>query len=432
MNDHIIENGGILPFPRLWTRWERRVWLLALFLACAIAYSARATMPLCIVEISKKYGWNKTESGAVLSAFFWGYTLTQVLGGYLSDRFGAELVMTLAMIGWTSLTVITPLMVQSWMAPSHNSLLFTFVVLRMLTGCVQGLHFPSMNSLLPHRVPPAERAFSLSFATSGSHFGTLSIGVFGSVLLQSLGWMYPFYFIGILGFTWVTVMWFLFLADNWHVNTTSVYSKSELVKSVPWCTLFQRLPFWAVVIGQFCHTWVFFLLFSWLPTYFKESFPNASDWVFNAVPWIISIPCQWFSGWLADYLVMKGYPTIVVRKSIQTLSFCGAGGSLVLMSLTGTNYYMALFCTSASIAFCAFHHSGVVVNVQDIAPMYAGSVFGLINTAGAIPGFIAVYVAGYLLQISSGSWAVVFNSTAAICFVGSAVFAVFATADKIV
>ena len=29
-------------------------------------------------------------------------------------------------------------------------------------------------------------------------------------------------------------------------------------------------------------------------------------WVFNAVPWLVTIPCQWVSGWLSDRLVRIG------------------------------------------------------------------------------------------------------------------------------
>jgi len=34
----------------------------------------------------------------------------------------------------------------------------------------------------------------------------------------------------------------------------------------------------------------------------------------------------------------------------------------------------------------SFHNTAVVVNPTDIAPKHSGSVFGIINAAGAIPG----------------------------------------------
>ena len=76
--------------------------------------------------------------GSVLSAFFWGYATTPVLGGYLSDRFGAKVVMISAMIGWSALTLITPLMTRACCDESRATVLHMFVILRVLTGCVQG------------------------------------------------------------------------------------------------------------------------------------------------------------------------------------------------------------------------------------------------------------------------------------------------------
>lgn len=36
--------------------------------------------------------------------------------------------------------------------------------------------------------------------------------------------------------------------------------------------------------------------------------------------------------------------------------------------------------------FAGFHNSAVIVNPQDLAPNHSGSVFGIMNAVGAIPG----------------------------------------------
>ena len=36
--------------------------------------------------------------------------------------------------------------------------------------------------------------------------------------------------------------------------------------------------------------------------------------------------------------------------------------------------------------FAGFHNSACIVNPQDLAPKHSGSVFGIMNAAGAIPG----------------------------------------------
>jgi ACS family sodium-dependent inorganic phosphate cotransporter-like MFS transporter 9 len=68
--------------------------------------------------------WSKTEVGTVLSSFFWGYALTQILGGYLSDRFGAERVLLAAGLGWGLVTVRTKFI---HLFPEELTLIFLFV-----------------------------------------------------------------------------------------------------------------------------------------------------------------------------------------------------------------------------------------------------------------------------------------------------------------
>ena len=52
---------------------------------------------------------------------------------------------------------------------------------------------------------------------------------------------------------------------------------------------------------------------------------------------------------------------------------------------------------TVGVSMCGFQYgSGFVVNPGDIAPRYAGIIFGISNTFGTIPGFLAPIAIGII------------------------------------
>ncbi len=144
------------------SRREKYVWFCTLLLGTTAVYACRTTMPLVAPSASKDLKWSKTEVGTVLSSFFWGYALTQILGGYLSDKFGAEKVLLAAGVGWGFVTVshagkfrnflhtFNYFFHQFWFPQlvymfSEHDTAFSFILFaRVFLGACQGVHFPAM------------------------------------------------------------------------------------------------------------------------------------------------------------------------------------------------------------------------------------------------------------------------------------------------
>ncbi|XP_021503049.1 voltage-gated purine nucleotide uniporter SLC17A9 isoform X5 [Meriones unguiculatus] len=304
----------------LWSRPECQAWTGMLLLGTCLLYCSRVTMPVCTVAMSQDFGWNKKEAGIVLSSFFWGYCLTQVVGGHLGDRIGGEKVILLSASTWGFITVATPLLAQ--LGSGHLAFM-TFS--RILTGLLQGVYFPALTSLLSQRVQESERAFTYSTVGAGSQFGTLVTGGIGSVLLDWCGWQSVFYFSGGLTLLWVCYVYRYLLHEKDLVLALGVLAQGLPVASpskVPWRQLFRKASVWAAICSQLCSACSFFILLSWLPTFFKETFPHSKGWIFNVVPWLLAIPASLFSGLLSDHLISQGYRVITVRKFMQP---CSAG-----------------------------------------------------------------------------------------------------------
>ncbi|MGH0160311.1 UNVERIFIED_CONTAM: hypothetical protein FKN15_065735 [Acipenser sinensis] len=117
--------------------------------------------------------------------------------------------------------------------------------------------------------------------------------------------------------------------------------------------------------------------------------------------------------------LLKGFETAVVRKLMQF--FAMGASSVFTLLLCGTRTFpLAIAFVSATMGFQTFTHSGVSVNVQDLAPSCAGSLYGV----------FFVYFSGYVID-TTGSWASVFALMSLVNVVGLVIFLVFAEAERV-
>lgn len=283
--------GDSADAQSIWGRNEKRLWFVTLWLGTSMLYSTRTTMPLLVPAVAGELKWSKTDSGTVLSSFFWGYTLTQVLGGYFSDRIGGQRVIYYAAIGWSLVTLAMPDILLA--APKSWPYAIPFIVtVRILNGACQGVHFPSMISLTTQNLSAAERTSFFSLLMSGSAAGTLLTGIMGSFILDYFGWQFVFRIIGVLGLAWALMMrYYTMAAERRRVVNVSLphrlcvnnrvgglgggAGEGGADEAVPWLRLFGRMSFWACVLAHACQNNCFFVLLSWLPTYFHDEFPQA-------------------------------------------------------------------------------------------------------------------------------------------------------------
>ncbi|KAK2505674.1 hypothetical protein MC885_016811 [Smutsia gigantea] len=434
-----------------WSRPECQAWTGTLLLGTGLLYCARTSMPICTASMSQDFGWNKKEAGIVLSSFFWGYCLTQVVGGHLGDRIGGEKIILLSASAWGFITAATPLLAR--LGSAH---LVVMTSSRVLTGLLQGVYFPALTSLLSQKVREGERAFVYSTVGAGSQFGTLLTGAAGSLLLDRYGWPSVFYFSGGLTLLWACYVYRYLLSEKDLILALGVLVQGLPVSrhtKVPWRQLFQKpsvcpcppppgygrglrcrtlslvTAHRAAIVSQLSSACSFFILLSWLPIFFKETFPSSKGWVFNVVPWLVAIPASVLSGFLSDWLINRGYRTITVRKFMQVM---GLGLSSIFALCLGhtSSFCKSVVFASASIGLQTFNHSGISVNIQDLAPSCAGFLFGVANTAGALAGVVGVCLGGYLTE-TAGSWTPVFNLVAAISGLGLCAFLVFGEAQRV-
>ncbi|XP_052186569.1 sodium-dependent phosphate transport protein 1, chloroplastic isoform X2 [Diospyros lotus] len=413
-------------FPK---RWVIVILCFSAFLLCNMD---RVNMSIAILPMSQEFNWNPATVGLIQSSFFWGYLLTQVAGGIWADTVGGKAVLGFGVVWWSIATALTPF-------AARVGLPFLLVV-RAFMGIGEGVAMPAMNNLLSKWVPVGERSRSLAFVYSGMYLGSVTGLAFSPLLIHKFGWASVFYTFGSLGTVWFAV-WLnkahsspledpqLRSAEKKLILSSSSISK-EPVKSIPWRLILSKPPVWALIVSHFCHNWGTFILLTWMPTYYNQvlKFNLTESGLFCVLPWLTMAFSANLGGWIADTLVSRGLSVTTVRKIMQSIGFLGPAFFLTQLSHVDSPA-MAVLCMSCSQGTDAFSQSGLYSNHQDIAPRYSGVLLGLSNTAGVLAGVFGTAATGYILQ--HGSWDDVFKVSVGLYLVGTVVWNLFSTGEKI-
>ena len=72
------------------------------------------------------FSWNAEQQGIILGAFFYGYVITQIPGGYLAEKYGGKWLFGIGTFITAFLTLLTPLAAKAGTTP--------FIAVRVLEG----------------------------------------------------------------------------------------------------------------------------------------------------------------------------------------------------------------------------------------------------------------------------------------------------------
>eukprot|EP00128_Syssomonas_multiformis_P005964 Colp12_sorted_trinity150504_noHs@24495 len=203
--------------------------------------------------------------------------------------------------------------------------------------------------------------------------------------------------------------------------------------NVPWKLIFSRPEVWAILVNQFCNSWGTYVLISWLPSYYNDVYKVDINEIgyFTVLPYICQGIMGVIVGWLGDFAIKKGVRVLRVRQFAQCVGMLGPALFLVLAAYVGTTPEVGMAFITLGLTLNSLTFIGVSINQLDIAPSYAGVIFGLGNTAGCIPGIVGVYLTGWMLDVTNRSWSAVFTTAAGVYTFGAIVW-LFLAGDKVV
>lgn len=129
--------------------------------AAILLYLERVCMSVAEVFIREDLRIDKSRMDLALGAFFFAYALGQVPSGWLSQRYGPRLMMTLYMIGWSVFGV--------FIAVAQD--FTTLFAARFLLGLSQAGAYPTAAVIVKRWMPDHRRGLASSIVAFGGRFG---------------------------------------------------------------------------------------------------------------------------------------------------------------------------------------------------------------------------------------------------------------------
>ncbi|VVC45758.1 Sugar transporter, conserved site,Major facilitator superfamily domain,Major facilitator [Cinara cedri] len=401
--------------------------------------NSKSNRTMHVEDYSDRFDWDDETQGKVLSAFYYGYIITHLPGGVLSQKFGGKHTMGIGILSTAVFTLMTPFVARM------GSMQLT--ILRFIEGLGEGTTFPALCTLLAQWAPPEEKGKLSTLVFAGVQIGNIFANFLSGFIIQYIpgGWPNVFYFFGIISIVWF-VFWCIFVyndpkshpfisdeeRDYLQHSIGSLERKKNLV-TTPWKSILTSWPVWALIIAEAGHDWGGFTIISDLPKYMSDvlHFSVTENGLLSSLPYVAQWITSILSSILADRFINRRVLSVTaVRKIYAVIGNVGPGLGVMAASYVGCNKVMATFYFTLGMALMGFCYPSIRVNSLDLSPNYAPTIMALVNGIGCISGMATPYVAGILTPNRTVlEWRLVFWIMMIVMTVSSAIYGIFGTGE---
>jgi MFS family permease len=379
-------------------------WILVslLFFAAIINYIDRGSLSVAAPRVAADLSLSPVELGFVLSSFFWSYTAFQMLSGWLADRYPVIWVFSVGLLIWSVATI----------ASGFARSLVSLALLRFALGAGESVAFPCYSKVIAAGFPIAKRGVPNSVIEAGTKLGPALGTLVGALLMAKYGWRLMFVALGVVSLSWL-MPWFI-----WTPPPEPRILSNAAIDGPSLLQIAARKDAWGTFIGNFCYTYAYYFLLTWLPSYLvKERHVSIEMMgILGSVPFWGSALTAVVCGWLSDRWIKRGGSATRVRKTFVVGGFCLS--MLMVPAAVVPNLRMSIGLLSLAYAGFGMYASNHWAISQTLAgPNGAGKWTGLQNTVGSLSGIIAPIATGLLVQ-KTGSFLWAFISPALLALVG--------------
>ena len=371
---------------------NRYVVFFFLYVGFCISYIDRSAIGLALPSISKDFTLAPTQMGVVISAFFIGYSIMQLPGGWMADKFGSKSVILIALTLWSIFTFMTG------HASSLAGLLFLRFVFGLCEGPYAGACYRGIAEYFPRELRPA-------FATgvlSSNYIGSAIAPIIIVPLILWFGWRGMFQALGCIGL--VYVFFYAFFVKQVKPAEEEKAGAKKGSKKEYFLKLLHFSIIWKLVVCAFCVSCINKGLDAWMPTYLiaERGINLKAVGYVTPIPFMASFLSTAVCGWIMNKYFDRVEQYMIGICAVMTAVF------LYLMYNAETLFWVVVFQCGVYFFKACILGSAVAIVLKIVTGNIAGSATMIVNMGGQVAGFISPVVMGYLVSLFNGSFNAVF------------------------
>jgi ACS family hexuronate transporter-like MFS transporter len=368
-----------------------------LFASTVINYIDRQTLSLLAPYLKLEYHWTNSDYANIAIAFRVAYSIGQTVFGRLMDRIGTRRGLTLTVIWYSVVSMLTSL----------ASGFYSFATFRFLLGAGESGNWPAATKAVSEWFPKRERALATALFDSGSSIGGAIAPFIVLWIYFRWGWRPAFMIPGILGFLWLIVWRWLYHPPETHDRIG--HAELEMIvadkqesdapqqgKARPrWSDLLKLPQTWGVILARATTDPVYFFIAEWFPIYLvAKGIELRTGLIAVWIPFIAADLGSFLAGGISGYLIKRGWSLGAARKAPIVVG--GIGMTMLIPTIFTTNLYLiALLFAVATFTYAGFTTMANVLPSDLYSSESVASVSGLSGTGAGIGTIVAFKLIGY-------------------------------------
>lgn len=360
-----------------------RWWIATLlFLSVVINYIDRQCLSVLAPVITKELGLSPSGYSNVLNAFLGAYTLMYVGSGFLVDRWGSRLSLSVFMTWWSVANALHAFAGSAW----------SLGAFRFLLGLGEPGNFMAGFRVISESYEKQHKALVNGLLNAGSSLGAMIAPVLVTWLYKELSWRGAFVICGGLGLLWVVPWWILY-------RPLIVTEPPKRSQSKDWLKFLKTPQSAGLFVARFLSDPVWWFYLFWLPKYLvdQRGFTLSEMALVAWMPYLSADIGAMLGGWISGRLVLRGWEPLLARRAVMVPAALIMPVSILVGQVESSTLAVALICV-VTMAHMAWKTNLATVT-NDLYPTHVvGSVSGLFAFGNGLGGMLFTWLTGRLVE----------------------------------